>query len=173
MDCVSSESVFICPLQFSPKQLQSGSMTKGRPPPIREVASSSPSIASCIPQVGRSKRLKLTQCGASRIMGRRLITTAVLQQDRRLQDKAVHADAASRPELRHQVSASSATADSYVSLNEAQDVLSNVVDANSPTPPVLLKFCKSGQQVRSNLSMSSPHHNARLLKAVSGLELAW
>lgn len=75
-------------------------------------------------------------------------TQAVLQSERRRPDNSVHADApVSRPDSRRQLSAATATADSYVPLDEAQDVIRDVVDATSPTPPVLLRFCKSAQQV--------------------------
>lgn len=74
---------------------------------------------------------------------------AVLQQDRRRPENANYADAANRPEARHQTSATTAAADTYVPLNQAQDLLSEVVDASSPTKPVLLWFCESSQQVWS------------------------
>ena len=80
---------------------------------------------------------------------RNLKTQAVLQQDRRRQDSSSQADAASRTDARHQATATSASADSYISLNEAQSLLNEVVDAGSATPPVLLRFCESGQQVRN------------------------
>ena len=72
---------------------------------------------------------------------------AVLQQDRRRPENAKNADAASRPEARHQTSATTAAADTYIPLNQAQGLLNEVVDASSPSKPVLLWFCDSGQQV--------------------------
>lgn len=87
------------------------------------------------------KRQRLESSGAS------VKVQAVLQSERRRQDNAGQADAASRPDTRHQTSATTASVDSYVPLNEARDIISDVVDANSPAPPALLKFCKSGQQV--------------------------
>ena len=81
------------------------------------------------------------------IIQRGQITQAVLQSDRRRPENASYADAANRPEARHQTSATTAAADTYVPLNQAQDLLNEVVDASSPTKPVLLWFCNSGQQV--------------------------
>lgn len=81
---------------------------------------------------------------------------AVLQQDRRRQESSGYADAASRPDARHQVSATTATADAYVPLDEAQDLLREVVNANSPAPPLFLPFCASGQQVRIFLKFTQP-----------------
>ena len=81
---------------------------------------------------------------------------AVLQQDRRRQDSSVQADAASRSETRHQVTATAAAVDSYVPLDQAQDILSDVVDANTPAPPILLRFCNSGQQVMLFQSKAYP-----------------
>ncbi len=84
------------------------------------------------------------------ISHRGLRIQAVLQQDRRRQDNASYADAATRVETRHQTSATTTAAETYVPLRQAQDLLSEVVDASSPTKPVLLRFCKSGQQVGSS-----------------------
>ena len=97
---------------------------------------------SKVHQLSPRKRQKLEICQ------RQGKVQAVLQQDRRRTDNASHADAATRPEARHQTSATTATADTYVPLNQAQDLLNEVVDASSPTKPVLLWFCNSGQQVR-------------------------
>ena len=115
--------------------------------PLREAASNVCPAALNAHHLGRSKRLDRKRVKGLPAKCRGLNVSAVLQQDRYRSEKSVQADAASRPELRHQVSASTAAADTYISVNEAQDVVNGVVDANSLTPPVVLRFCESGQQV--------------------------
>jgi hypothetical protein len=75
-------------------------------------------------------------------------TQALIRQERRPVDNKIghRADAAHRPVVKRQVMERS-TVPEYVPLSQAQEIISEAVDASSPPPPLLLKFCESGQQV--------------------------
>lgn len=120
-------------------------------PPAREIASTSYSSVSAnhhrlhVDNVRVGRKFSAPYNG--RMSNGSPITQAFTQQERCLSENGQRVgDAAQRP-VKRQVMEKISDIPAYVPLSQAQEIISEAVDASSPPPPKLLRFCESGQQV--------------------------
>lgn len=120
-------------------------------PPAKEIVSTS--YGGSVAYSGRHQPECFRTKASARNLRRKtnnFVSCAVTQQQRRLGESPSNvgqwADTASRPEVKAQVMESGTDLPAYVPLSQAQEIISEAVDASSPPPPKLLKFCDSGQQ---------------------------
>jgi hypothetical protein len=119
-------------------------------PPSREVASTSYGSMSPHHHSLHVDKLRVGRNISALHTGRiskGIAIQALTQQKRPLGERGQRADAAHEP-VKTQVMKSSTDLPAYVPLSQAQEIISEAVDACSPSPPKLLRFCESGQQVK-------------------------
>ena len=115
------------------------------PPARQPVASTSYSVDSkwCL-HTFHLRRCQLQKV-ATQTHARGTSTHAVLQEERPAATRV--ADADRTLEVGRQLAQTLTDGEEYITLSDAQELVSEVRKANQPTPPKLLSFCQTGEQV--------------------------
>ena len=100
------------------------------------------------------------RCRPCKGIERRLLTTqekpacarALLQQDAAASSDETPVAASRSTDSVQQLVEQVSDADGYLPLSEAQEIITEVVGADQPSPPKFLSFCKSGEEVSITLN---------------------